>query len=574
MKYSKGNHLRLDFAAKNVNMTFSAESVKGCLPALNTIKTRSPLAHNHMSKAADIAKVSTLGSFHALWGLVISTLISAVGTIFIARLLGSDLYGLYTIVLIAPQMLVLFRGWGVNQAIIRFSAQYRAEGRTAEVRSIFVSGLIFELATGLILFIILFALSGFFAATVFNRPALTPLIQIASTYILTGSLITVATCAFTGTEKLEYNSIMTICQALIKTLLTIALVIIGYSVAGAVIGFTIAPFTAGLIGLLLMWKIYRKLPKPISLKLETKEYIKEMLRFGLPLSFSLILGGILTQFYSFLLPIHYVTDNTVIGNYHIALNFVVLIAFFAAPITTVLFPAFSKLQYPKDKETLKNAYQFSIKYASLLVVPVALLVMSLAEPAVFTLFGTTYQTAPLFLSLLAVTYLYTAFGHLSATNLINSQGQTKVVFKLSLLTAIIGFPMGTIIILQFGVLGLLITQLTAGLPSLFASLIWIQKNYHLTVDWKSSAKIILSSALTATVTYAIIAQLHYASWIRLLLGVLIFFLTLVPTMLFTRAVTRNDINNLRSMIGGLGKLGKLVNKTLNILEKLMTTLKL
>jgi hypothetical protein len=44
-----------------------------------------------MNKAAAIAKLSAKGSFHLLWGLVTSTVISAVATIFVARLLGSDL---------------------------------------------------------------------------------------------------------------------------------------------------------------------------------------------------------------------------------------------------------------------------------------------------------------------------------------------------------------------------------------------------------------------------------------------------------------------------------------------------
>ena len=37
-----------------------------------------------MSTVSDIAKVSAKGSFHMLWGLIVSTLISSVGTIFIA----------------------------------------------------------------------------------------------------------------------------------------------------------------------------------------------------------------------------------------------------------------------------------------------------------------------------------------------------------------------------------------------------------------------------------------------------------------------------------------------------------
>ncbi len=43
--------------------------------------------HN-MTKAAQMARVSAKGGFHVLWGLVASTVISAVGTIIIANLLG------------------------------------------------------------------------------------------------------------------------------------------------------------------------------------------------------------------------------------------------------------------------------------------------------------------------------------------------------------------------------------------------------------------------------------------------------------------------------------------------------
>ena len=62
-----------------------------------------------MSKTGDIARISAKGGFHVLWGLVISTVISSIATIFIARLLGSDLYGLYTIVLTIPMIIQIFR---------------------------------------------------------------------------------------------------------------------------------------------------------------------------------------------------------------------------------------------------------------------------------------------------------------------------------------------------------------------------------------------------------------------------------------------------------------------------------
>ncbi len=52
------------------------------------------------------------------------------------------------------------------------------------------------------------------------------------------------------------------------------------------------------------------------------------------------------------------------------MNFVVLITFFIMPITTMMFPAFSKLDPEKDRDSLRNVFRFSVKYGSLLVLPV------------------------------------------------------------------------------------------------------------------------------------------------------------------------------------------------------------
>ena len=516
-----------------------------------------------------MAKVSAKGSFHLLWGLVISAVIGAAGTVFIARLLGSDLYGLYTVILAAPTLIATFRDWGVNTAMVRSTAQYRAEGRENEIRSVFVSGLIFEIALGTALTVISFVLSGFLATSIFNRPQIAPLIQIASVTLLAGALTNAATAAFTGLERMELNSVMIVIQSAVKTIGIIALVILGFGTTGATVGHTIAAVFAGIVGILFMWTIHRTLPKQTNHKLEIKAYITSMFSYGFPLSIAGILSTFWTQFLAFLLPIFYIKDNVMIGNYGVAANFVVLIGFFATPITTMLFPAFSKLDAQKDRETLKRVFQFSVKYAALLVVPVAALVMCLAEPAVSTLFGSTYASAPLFLALLTIPYFYAAFGNLGNGNLINSQGHTQFNLKLTVLQVAIGFPMGYLLIMNFGVLGLLVTSLTAGLPGLIIALSFIKKNYGVTIEWRSSAKILASSAIAAALTFLLVFELGFSSWIRLVIGAVFFIVVFVIAALLTKTIDRTDIANIREMTSSLGPVGRLVNIFLRLLEKLM-----
>jgi O-antigen/teichoic acid export membrane protein len=526
-----------------------------------------------VSKASDLAKVSAKGSFHYLWGLVISTVISAVGTIFIARLLGSDQYGLYTIVLTAPSLIVTFRDWGMNSAIVKFTAQYRAEDRIAEVRSIFLSGILFEVILGLVLSVLSFVLAGFLATTLFNRPSIAPLIEIASFSILAGALITAATAAFTGFEKMELNSIMLVIHSIFKTGLIVALVFLGFGAAGATTGFIVSTFVAGIIGILLVWRLYASLPKVAWHSLEVKAYLTAMLTYSLPLSFAAILSSLLPHFYSFILPI-YSTDNVMIGNYGIANNFVILIAFVALPITTMIFPAFSKLDPKKDRDTLRSVFQFSVKYASLFVVPVVALVMALAVPAVYTLFGSTYSSAPLFLALLAAQYLFTTFGSLSIGGLLTGQGNTSFILKMAILTIVVGLPVGYIGIVAFGVLGLIITSLIAGLPALIWGLFFVRKTYGVSVDWLSSTKILVASAIAASVTFGAISFMSFSSLVELLLGTIIFIAVLVPSALLVKSISRSDISNLRGMINGLGVVGRLFSRVLGVLEKIMGMLKL
>ncbi len=527
-----------------------------------------------MSNAADIGKVSAKGGFNVFWGLVISSLISAAGVIFLAQLLGEDALGLYTIALTAPNLILIFRDWGITYAMIRFTAKYRAEGRMDEVRSVIFAGLVFELASGVVLSLISFTLSDYIAGTIFNRPAIAPLMQIASFYILASAVITAASAAFTGLERMALNSVMNICLSIVKTGLIIGLVLLGFGAQGAVIGLTGANFIAGLVGIALLFSIYRTLPKPFSLKLEVKEYLKEMLTYGIPLSIAVIVASFMAQYYAFLLPIHYPSDNSVIGNYYIAQTFIVLIGFVSTPITTMMFPAFSKLDHLKDNQTLKHVYQFSVKYASMLVVPVVAAVMALSESGVSVLFGNSYAAAPLFLALLAIGYSYAAFGNLSTSNLINSQGHTKFILKTTLITAFVGIPIGTVLVLNFGVLGLIVTSLIEGLPSLVISLYWIRKHYGVSVDWRASAKIILASAVAATLTYSTISAVSFSSWIELILGAAVFLLTIFAGLLLTRSITRSDINNVKTIANGLGSLGRLINDFLAFVEKIISALHL
>src|SRR4030065_2261376 len=168
-----------------------------------------------MTKAAEMAKGGVKGGFHLLLGLVISTVISAVGTIYLANLLSPTDMGLYTLALAAPILIGVFRDWGVNSAIIRYTAQFNSERKIIQVKKILTAGLLFEVVAGVVLTAISFFLSTLFAS-LYQLAAITPLIQIASFTILINAFFTVAQSAFIGFQRMELNKITLIVQPIVK----------------------------------------------------------------------------------------------------------------------------------------------------------------------------------------------------------------------------------------------------------------------------------------------------------------------------------------------------------------------
>jgi O-antigen/teichoic acid export membrane protein len=519
-----------------------------------------------VSKAKSMAQVSAKGVFNIFWGLAASSVISAVGVMLVAGILSEGEYGLVAIVLTGPNLIAIFRDWGVDWATIKYTAQYRAENKEEKVKNVLVSIVFFEIILGLSLSLFSFFVSGFLATNIFDRPEIMPLIQIASFTIFADALLKAAQAAFTGYEKMEYHSITSIIYSILKTGFMLLLVILGFGTYGAVVGTTISYLLSGIVSILILYvAIYKNLQKQEG-KLEIFSTIKTMFRYGLPLSISAIVSGFLAQFYNILIAI-YCTD-LLIGNYQVALNFAFIVTFFVMPVITVLLPAFSKLDSQKEQETLGNVFQFSVKYASLLIVPIAFAVIALSQPGVSTIFGAKYSNTPLYLALYVVTFIYTAFGYLSVDNILKSQGKTGVNMKLTLITSAISLALNLVLIPTFGILGLLVTNIVAGIPSLLIALWWIKKKFNASIDLGSSIKIVLASTIAAALTYVTVSQLIISSWITLIIGAVIFLTAYLLATPMVGAITRADVQNFKEMAKGLGPLARVINLPLSIIERL------
>jgi stage V sporulation protein B len=529
-----------------------------------------------LDKASGMAKSSARGGFKLFIGVSISSVVTAISLILVLRLLGNpDEYGIITTALIFPTILSLIKDWGANSAMIKYLAQYRSENKVHSAKNVMIAGLLFELVTGVLLTLLCFLLAGFLATSVFHLPEAKVLIEVASLTILADSFLKVSQSTFIGLERLEFHSLTLILNSSIRCFLAPLLVFLGYSVLGAIQGQIVAQLIAGIVGIVIFYFVFfRNLTAESGSKLDIIGTLKTLLRYGLPLSVSVVVVGFLPQFYNTLFTQSFegvsgAGYTTALGNYQTAVNFTVVITFFTVPIATVLFPAFSKIKGKEEKRILKIVFQSSVKYGALLTIPVTLMIMVLSEPIVFAIVGTTYTEAPFFLTLYSTMFLPTLLGNLSLGNFLNGQGKTEITMKLAFLTLAVGLLLGWLLIPLFGVVGLIVANSIGRLPSVFAALWWIKKHFDATIDWVSSTKILLASSIAAVITYFVLSQLNFSYLIELLLGGVTFLFIYLIAAPLIRAVNKNDVRSLREMLSGLGPLSYIFNIPLSIIEKLL-----
>ncbi len=544
-----------------------------------------------MDKALEMGKSSATGSFHLLIGVAGSTIIMAIGTLVLAALLPVEGVGLYGMALIPASIINFFRDWGVNSALTQQIASLRAAGKQSEIHDVIVSGIIFEIISGAVLSVVCFAVAWPLALILSpeNVASLSVYISVLSLSIFAGAITAAAGGIFVGFERMKLNSYVQILQAIVKTALGPLLIVVGFGVLGAVYA-TLSSYLAGAIiaGIIVYFSLFRPLRKCKVGKCDVKKTLKPMVQFGLPLTVANIVVGVLPQVFAFTMAVY--AGDWMMGNYYAASYFSVLLTFVSIPISTALFPVFSKLNPANESNLTKMVFASSVKYTAVLLVPATMMLISLATPLVNTLFPKEgilqslfvanaepkFPYAPLFLALSVIVNLFVLVGNISLATFQSGIGKTKQVMKQSLLSLAVGLPLAYLLVVyfasiggpSFAVIGGIIGSLIASTPGMVWGLDWIWKNYGAKADYSVSAKIFIASSIASVVTFLLVSSLSLPWIFTLIAGFFVFLMIFLIAAPLLGAVNRMDIENFRTMFSGLGAVSTILSVPLLFMRKI------
>jgi O-antigen/teichoic acid export membrane protein len=508
-----------------------------------------------------ILKQSAKGSFILMLGQILSTIILAIGVLIVANLLIPGDFGLLNTAMAPVSIAMIFQDMGVNSALIKYISQNRYEKKRGHLKVILESGLILTFITSFMLAGIVYTFSGFLAERVYGIPELGPLIRYLSLLIVGQSFLTTAYGITVGYERMELRSGLQIFYSFMKSIAAPLLVYIGYGVFGAILGELVPVLITGAFGLFFILLIYLK-ERPFSGSLSLLDATKMIILYSSPLFFARVLSGIQPHVYTSLLAVAF--DEVMTGNWNAVIRFSALLAFVTMPISTTLFPLFSKLENQIDE--LKFIYQNSVKFSTLFAYPIAVAIMVLSDQIAGVLLS-DYEYASTFLRLYMLTFIWIGIGSNSNGALLNSHRMTRENFQITVIQSLITIPASFFVIPRYGVNGLIGLLFIGGFVANLFSMRIIWSSFNFCIDIISFIKLLASAVLTFLISQILVNRLSLNPWIEIFLGGAFSFLVYFIAIILLRVLDDTDIGYLCDISDSLGPLSAPLNFILEIIRK-------
>lgn len=344
----------------------------------------------------------------------------------------------------------------------------------------------------------------------------------------------------------------------------------GYGVYSLIYGHLLGTGAAAIISVIIVYVLFSRM-KTNQEPPEREASLPEMLHFGFPLFLSAFLMRFQQGYRGLLMA--WFSNNAAIGNLDLANKFLSLTGLFILPITTVIYPAFSKLDIRRQPEEMKILYKSSVRYATLIIIPVMMAMILFSRQGIGLLFGTRYELAPAFFSLSLLQYLAVGLGSLSVIGFLNSQGDTPTSLRLNAIGVILNMLLGTILTWLWGISGLLTAIFISTVAGNALNHYITKRKYGIDIDLIFTLRVVIVSATAATLTWQTLQITPYiGSLLQIIIGGIIFLAACLILAPISKTIDINDIITLRKVLSKVPFLHQIAEPFLTIEEKIIKLL--
>ncbi|MEM2455601.1 MAG: oligosaccharide flippase family protein, partial [Candidatus Bathyarchaeia archaeon] len=475
------------------------------------------------NELAEVVEGSTRGGLFIFLGTITSTAILAITSIIIARFLGPEFYGQYSLSVFLSQFLFLFSDFGMNQGLIKFATDLRMKGDLKTLRKIVQFSIVLRIFIGAAVSLVVFYLATYFSLII-GRSDISSYIQLSSLMIVFQAIHSIIVSAFIGLDKAEYNALANIILSLTRFVASVYLILSGFKIVGAIMGNFIGYAAASVMGALILFSKCGLIGSHLKSgsAFNSSGNIKDLVRFSMPLYTSILLTGFLPLCQNIMLAIF--TSDVEIGNFKAATNFTTAISIIFASVTLICLQAFSKINSLRKEDKVADLFAMISKYTCLLVAPIVTLIFVFSKETITILYGPLYQSAHIHLSLLCASYLLIPLGYLTLSSLFNGFGETNITLKLTVINFLLFTLLGLPLTILCGTVGMIIAFFSSNVISTFFARLFAEKKFK--IKLKITAPL-MGTYLVAAFSSAPLLLFHpifSSSILRIFAGISVYFL--------------------------------------------------
>ena len=361
----------------------------------------------------------------------------------LARVLGPDEFGVVGYATLAIAYLSVLQDLGLSHALIQRRANIEEASDT-----VFTSNLLVGITLTLAIYF-----TAPFVAVFFREPRVELLMQVLGVSFTIEALGSAHLALLRRELNFRRKLIPDLGRALVKGVVSISMALLGYGVWSLVIG-QIAGIMASVV---LAWMSYPWRPR---LHINTS-LIRSMLTFSIPLIAVDILSAIGANLDYTL--IGRMLGDTALGLYTMAYRIPELaITSIWSVLAQVLFPAYSSVQH--DMRRLTRGFLATVRYLQIVIVPIALTLIILADPLVRALLGPEWVEAIPVFRLIAVSSLIHSIGT-NVGDVYKAVGRPSILWKLGIFNIAV-LAICLFIGVSYGLTGVAIGHIIAALQVL------------------------------------------------------------------------------------------------------------
>jgi len=362
-----------------------------------------------------------------------------------ARLLGADLLGLYSLSLTVASVVGVLASLGLSAGMARYIPIAAGEKDEARLWGTIQTGIALPGLIGLLLATGVFALAGPLCTRFFERPDMVSVLRFASLGIPLLSLLAVLEGIVQGFKRLEYIVYETVSMNLLKLTLSTLLIWIGLSVMGAMIAHVAALIIAVV---LLLYFVHRVFPLTRPLH-PARRHVRETLRFTLPLYFSQLLRRFSGSIETLILGALGVMSG--VGIYTTVLNLSSIGIMFHNSLQKIAVPMISDLHHRGKLDQLRQVYRTTTKWGLTFNLPIFLIIAIFADP-LLSIFGDDFVAGATGLMILAFATLFNASTGVCGS-VITMTGHSRLTFVNSIIYLAVNILLDLLLIPRWGVMG-------------------------------------------------------------------------------------------------------------------------